>query len=98
MNIGAELLLSITVNVVAVSYFVGVQSANQKKIEESMAMIREHFKENLDELKTHFQDKFDTLEKKQDKHNNLIERMVVVEQTTKSAHKRIDDISEVVHE
>lgn len=26
------------------------------------------------------------------KHNNLIERMVVVEQSTKSAHHRIDDI------
>lgn len=26
------------------------------------------------------------------KHNNLIERMVVVEQSTKSAHHRIDDV------
>ncbi len=32
------------------------------------------------------------LEEKQDKHNNLIERMAVVEQSTKSAHHRIDDI------
>ena len=31
------------------------------------------------------------LEKKQDKHNGLIERMVVVEQSCKSAHKRLDD-------
>lgn len=30
------------------------------------------------------------LEEKQDKHNGLIERMVVVEQSVKSAHKRID--------
>jgi len=30
------------------------------------------------------------LEKKVDKHNGLIERMVVVEQSTKSAHYRID--------
>ena len=30
------------------------------------------------------------LEKKQDKHNNLIERMAIVEQSVKSAHKRID--------
>lgn len=38
------------------------------------------------------------LEKKQDKHNNLIERMVVVEQSVKSAHHRIDGINgEVVH-
>ena len=32
------------------------------------------------------------LEKKQDKHNNLIERMAIVEQSVKSAHHRIDDI------
>jgi cell division protein FtsL len=34
------------------------------------------------------------LEKKVDKHNSLIERMVVVEQSTKSAHHRIDEIAE----
>jgi cell division protein FtsL len=34
------------------------------------------------------------LEKKQDKHNGLIERMVCVEQSTRSAHKRIDEIKE----
>ncbi len=30
------------------------------------------------------------LEEKQDKHNSLIERMVAVEQSVKSAHHRID--------
>ncbi len=30
------------------------------------------------------------LEIKQDKHNNLIERMAIVEQSVKSAHHRID--------
>ena len=33
----------------------------------------------------------DRLEKKQDKHNGLIERMVIVEQSTKSAHHRLDE-------
>lgn len=32
------------------------------------------------------------LEEKQDRHNNLIERMVKVEESTKSAHHRIDSI------
>lgn len=39
-----------------------------------------------------FEEKLTAIEKKQDKHNNLIERMVRVEDSTKSAHKRIDDI------
>lgn len=32
------------------------------------------------------------LEKKVEKHNNLCERMIIVEQSTKSAHHRIDDM------
>lgn len=35
-----------------------------------------------------------TLEAKQDKHNNLIERMTVVEQLTKAAWKSIDRLNE----
>ena len=36
--------------------------------------------------------KLENLNEKQNKHNNLIERMVRVEDSTKSAHKRIDDM------
>jgi len=39
-----------------------------------------------------FEQKLETIDKKQDKHNNLIERMVRVEDSSKSAHKRIDRI------
>lgn len=39
-----------------------------------------------------FEEKLTAIEKKQDKHNNLVERMVRVEDSTKSAHKRIDDM------
>ncbi len=45
-----------------------------------------------------FEEKLVSLEKKQDKHNNLIERMVRVEDSAKSAHKRLDDIDEIQHE
>jgi len=40
---------------------------------------------------SYINDSLSRLEVKQDKHNGLIERMVVVEQSCKSAHKRIDD-------
>ena len=36
-------------------------------------------------------DNLNRLEIKQDKHNNLIERMAVVEESAKAAHNRIDD-------
>lgn len=35
------------------------------------------------------------LEKKMDKHNCLMERMAVVEQSTRSAHHRLDDMKKV---
>ncbi len=41
-----------------------------------------------------FEEKLTALEKKQDKHNNLIERMVRVEDSTKSAHHRLDNIED----
>ena len=38
--------------------------------------------------------RIDQLEDKVKKHNNLIERMAIVEQSAKSAHHRIDEIVE----
>ncbi len=38
------------------------------------------------------------LEKKVEKHNNLVERMIKVEDSTKSAHHRIDDIRRLFDE
>lgn len=41
-----------------------------------------------------FEEKLINLERKQDKHNNLIERMVRVEDSTRSAHHRIDKMEQ----
>lgn len=50
----------------------------------------------ISSFKKHINYRLDELEKKQDKHNNLVERMVTVEQSTKSAHHRIDDLKNEV--
>lgn len=42
--------------------------------------------------------RIEQLEEKVKKHNNLIERMVVVEQSTRSAHHRIDSLEELERE
>ena len=42
----------------------------------------------IDELKSDFAD----LKDRVNKHNNLVERMTIVEQSTKSAHRRLDEI------
>lgn len=40
--------------------------------------------------------RIEQLEKKVEKHNNLCERMIVVEQSTKSAHHRLDDMDKEI--
>lgn len=44
-----------------------------------------------------FETKLDCIEEKQDKHNNLIERMVRVEDSAKSLHHRMDEIQDNCH-
>lgn len=41
-----------------------------------------------------FEEKLTNLEKKQDKHNNLIERTYYIEDSLKSAHHRITELKE----
>ena len=38
--------------------------------------------------------RIEQLEKKVEKHNSVVERVTLVEQSTKSAHHRIDDIED----
>lgn len=45
-----------------------------------------------------FEAKLDCIEQKQDKHNNLIERMVKVEGSASSAHHRLDEMEHNCHE
>jgi len=46
------------------------------------------------EFKDHIVYRIGELEKKQDKHNQLIERMAVAERDIKSAHHRIDSLEQ----
>lgn len=49
---------------------------------------------HMESLRDLVNQRLQTLEAKQDKHNNLIERMTVVEQSTKAAWKSIDRLNE----
>lgn len=66
----------------------------EKIIEDIKNDAREHkaFVTKLfDDFKITVKEDMARLEAKQDRHNNLVERMVRVEDSTKSAHKRLDD-------
>lgn len=62
--------------------------AHDKVVDERL----KHTDEKIVERSKHTDEKIAELSAKVEKHNNLIERMVVVEQSTKSAHHRIDDV------
>ena len=54
----------------------------------SVAVMWGGFKQEVKGLRSDL----DRLEKKVEKHNSFMERMAVVEQSTRSAHKRIDEV------
>lgn len=47
----------------------------------------------IDERMKNMNDRIAELSARVEKHNNLVERMALVEASTKSAHKRLDDLT-----
>ena len=47
----------------------------------------------IDERMKNMNDRIAELSARVEKHNNLVERMALVEASTKSAHKRLDELS-----
>lgn len=103
MNISSELQWSIGINIVALAFFAGVyihtiktleknQEQSDKASEKRVKELKIYLIEKIEDIKKHFSNDLKRIEDKQDKHNKLIERMVIVEQSVKSAHHRIDDI------
>lgn len=78
----------ITTIVLGVLAYVVMGAIFLSKIDTAIAVL----KTTIDAHKENNDKQFERLEKKQDKHNNLIERMVKVEESTKSAHHRLDGI------
>ncbi len=79
MTISQELLFAMLIQLITAGICIGAFISTQKFLSEKFEDFKKDTKEH-----------FDRLEHKQDKHNGLIERMAVVEQSLKSAHHRID--------
>lgn len=88
MNLSVEVYILLITNLVSIGMWIGSVISFKKHIVEKL----NDFKERQKEMKEEFNKSIKRLEEKQDKHNNLIERMTIVEQSTKSAHHRIDGI------
>ena len=85
-----ELTLTIAINLIVLAYFVGTRNQFITDTRKSIEEMKSYFNEKIDDLKDNFKEHLDRVEAKQEKHNNLVERMVRVEQSSSSAHKRID--------
>lgn len=81
MNFSPELILSVVIQLVAVGIFIGVFKTTVSFMQEQIAEIKQNLKEDKQELK-----------EEMTKYNSVLERMIIVEQSTKSAHKRIDNL------
>lgn len=64
---------------------------NNAEIKISICTLQNSIKEDMSTHIGYIKEDISRLETKQDKHNGLIERMVKVEESVKSAHHRIDE-------
>lgn len=76
---GIGLFITVLVNIAAIAYFAGSLNTNQA-----------HQKEMIQELKNEFSKQFESLEKKQDKHNSVIERQYCVEGAIKVLEEKVE--------
>lgn len=70
--------------IVAAIAFIGTLVGSYFANSKTTAVMQEQIKDLKKDIST--------LSNRVNKHNNLVERMVAVEQSTKSAHHRIDNI------
>lgn len=72
--------------IVAIIAFIGTLAGSYFANSKTTAVMQEQIKGIKEDIKT--------LSTRVDKHNNLVERMAKVEDSTKSAHRRIDHLEE----
>lgn len=81
MTLSTELIISLVIQLVSIGIFIGVFKATVAFMQQQIEDIKITLKEDKQELKDEMR-----------RYNSVLERMIIVEQSTKSAHHRIDDI------
>ena len=92
MSISQEFVISLVIQLLILAFFVGIYVATIR----FMGKQIEDLKESLHINKKELNDKLDAdrteLKEEMRKYNNVLERLIINEQSTKSAHHRIDEI------
>jgi len=71
---------------------------HKEKTLETVEKIKDTIERQIERNQQHTAEHIKRLEEKQDKHNNLIERVAIAEQSVKSAHHRQDDFKVRIEE
>lgn len=80
MSIGQEFLISLFIQLLILAFFVGIYVATIKFMGTQIKELKETLIADKKELKDEMK-----------RYNNVLERMIITEQSTKSAHHRIDE-------
>lgn len=85
MEFSPELIISVVIQLISVGIFIGVFKTTINFMQEQIGEIKHNLKADKQELKDEMK-----------RYNNVLERMIITEQSTKSAHHRIDTIEELM--
>ena len=85
MQFSPELIISVVIQLISVGIFIGVFKTTINFMQEQIGEIKHDLKTDKQELKEEMK-----------RYNNVLERMIITEQSTKSAHHRIDTIEELM--
>lgn len=85
MQFSPELIISVVIQLISVGVFIGVFKTTVTFMQEQIGELKIALKDDKQELKDEMR-----------KYNNVLERMIIAEQSTKAAHHRIDTIEEII--
>lgn len=83
MQFSPELIISVVIQLISVGIFIGVFKTSLAFMQQQIGEIKNDLKADKQELKDEMR-----------KYNNILERMIIAEQSTKAAHHRLDTIED----
>lgn len=93
MSFSPELILSVVIQLIAIGIFIGVFKTTISFMQIQISKIELAMQADKKEIKDVLKADKQELKDEMKKYNNMLERMIIVEQSTKSAHKREDEMN-----
>lgn len=90
MSISQEFIISLFIQLLILAFFVGIYVATIKFMGNQIEDLKESLIVNKKELNEKLDADRKELKEEMKRYNNVLERMIITEQSTKSAHHRID--------